>query len=1071
MPSPNTIYGFLGSFPKGVNSDIDPLLLPEGQLSYAINATMRGDFVRCRPNFFNIALNDTTSGAFQSGLFQGTCYYRTSGDGTIMMAVNGQLFQITIDQDTATVTQINLPDAGGSTTTTVQWLWQAEQWCIWNDGINLPMFIKGTNAVRSEGPASLSGALTSLGSLAGPLTIPDVGQSVIIPTATDMTPYVGQAVLIDGMQFTLTQTSDSTVSGTNILVTDVIQSTSGDELGTIPGSNAQGWWGTPLQTNNAYIGTISSVTQFGNSITDWGSISNSATTNVWIVSASLNGSSISTWPTNQTTTYVCSGTVKYTTGYSFPVGASVTLYGAGSGTGVTLGGTITSYSSGAFSFTIQSVSRWIQGGLTIGTTGALSLNQPGSTMDPLVANAVCVPSVPTQTQLSAIPQFQLTLSSNCTAANGATLSVGGISFEVVSGSGTTTITCQMVSSAQGQSIPMGSGSPITGLSTTSGSTFTVALNESLNSFNSGTTYSFQAFIASGATISFTGQWGGTSNPSTLINCQMATIPAAGSTILTVSGSPSSLNQFVKCVSYSAVITTVAYVYNASVSGGSTTYSNLAVPTSGSLNIPVPSQYNVANGTLLFAPAVTGSGSGTVLDGNTDAFLVTGSTANQSSTGYYAIFENQTGTAKTVIASGTQIFSLPQLPVGTIGAYGRGRNWMALPDGVSYVAGDLVGSSSGTLANNYADAVLYVSQNMYLANGATFKIPGSGESIAAMQFVASLDVSLGQGPLQVFTNDTVFSCDTPTDASTWSSVTNPILTESLIGSGGVGDDAVTQSNADLLFRRPDGGVQSLLLARLDYNQWGNTPISREVSRLLSKDDPTLLKYCSMQVFNNRLLMTCNAANAPRGVYHSSLAVLNFDSITSLQGKNPSIWEGQWTGLNVLKIVQGMFDGVQRCFAISLSQDLNSIEIHEVLLDNEATVDDANTQVTWTIESGAINWKNENSEHLYRRLIDGEIYLDKITPSGVTVNAFYKPDQNSVWTPWYNTVIGYQDSDSGFRPRVSLGEPDPTVMDVVNDRPMREGYDFQVKFQFTGYCRFLGGRFAILIIPQPEFGTPS
>ena len=1066
MPSPNTIYGFLRSFPKGINSDVDPLLLPADQLSYAVNASMRGDFARPRPNFFNLTLVDNTGGSFQSGLLQGCCYYRTSVDGTIMVAIGGNLFRITISEQTATVDQIVLPDSGNSPTAQMNWLWQAEQWCIWNDGVSLPVFVLGSTAIRSTGPSTLSGALTSVGSIQEQMTVPAIGQEVNIAVdEAAANAGIGQAYLIDGQQFTLEETSNTTTAGTNILVTDVVQATSGDNLLCKASTTTpDGFIGTALTTDNSYIGTISSVTQFGVSITDWGSISNSTTTNVWIVSASTE-----TWPSNQPAVFTCSGTVKYTTGYLFPVGSAVTLYAPGSGSGFTYVGPIQSYSNGAFVFQITSVGTWSGSGVTVGSTGQLGLNSSGQNLDPLVANSVFSPFVPLNSELTAIPQFQLTLSSACTVSNGTNLSVGGITFQVVSGSGSTTISCKMISSAAGQSIPTGSSNIISGLTTTAGSTFTVSMNQVLSGLSNGTTYTFQARLASGATVSFTGQWGGSSAPSTLINCSMGTIPSLGSTILLVNGAPSSLNQFLKVTTnFTRVTTTVAYVYNATVTDGATTYSNLAVPTSGSLNIPVPTQYSVADGTLLFAAAVNSSGT---VDGNTDVFLVTGSTATGSSTGYWAIFTNQTGTAGSTISSGTPIYSLPQLPVGTIGAYGRGRNWMALPDGVSYVGGDLVGSSSGTTTHNYADAVLYVSQNLFLANGTTFKIPGSGESIAAMQFVAALDVSLGQGPLQVFTNDTVFSCDTPTDASTWASMTNPILTESLIGSGGVGDDSVTQSNADLLFRRPDGGVQSLLLARLDYNQWGNTPVSREIVRLIESDDPLLLKYCSMLVFNNRLLMSCNPENSTRGVYHTSLGVLNFDSITSLQGKDPSIWEGQWTGLNIMKIVQGVFGGVQRCFALCLSDDLVSIEVHEILLDTAATVDDASTQVNWSIESATIKWQMQSDKHDYKRLLDGEVYVDQITPSGVTVTAYYKTDQNSAWTIWSSSVIGYQTNDSGFRPRVALGEPDPTVMDATNNRPMREGYDFQVKLQISGYCRFLGGRFAASIIPQPEFATPS
>jgi hypothetical protein len=51
------------------------------------------------------------------------------------------------------------------------------------------------------------------------------------------------------------------------------------------------------------------------------------------------------------------------------------------------------------------------------------------------------------------------------------------------------------------------------------------------------------------------------------------------------------------------------------------------------------------------------------------------------------------------------------------------------------------------------------------------------------------------------------------------------------------------------------------------------------------------------------------------------------------------------------------------------------------------------------------------------------------------------------------------------------PNPKVFDPTNNRPLREGYNFQTKFVFTGYCEFIGARFAADEIPEPEFAQPK
>ena len=78
--------------------------------------------------------------------------------------------------------------------------------------------------------------------------------------------------------------------------------------------------------------------------------------------------------------------------------------------------------------------------------------------------------------------------------------------------------------------------------------------------------------------------------------------------------------------------------------------------------------------------------------------------------------------KTIVA-GAQLISLPELPAGRVGAYGMGRVWESLTDGIQFIAGDIVGGSSGTQFYNGRDAVLRVTENSYLAGGGTFHVPG------------------------------------------------------------------------------------------------------------------------------------------------------------------------------------------------------------------------------------------------------------------------------------------------------------------------------------------------------------
>jgi hypothetical protein len=129
-------------------------------------------------------------------------------------------------------------------------------------------------------------------------------------------------------------------------------------------------------------------------------------------------------------------------------------------------------------------------------------------------------------------------------------------------------------------------------------------------------------------------------------------------------------------------------------------------------------------------------------------------------------------AGTPVTYFTQSTTIGELPPGRMGVYAMSRNWMCLPDGKQFLASDLVGGSSGTVANNFRDAVLKISENTYLAGGGNFTIPGSFGEIRAMSFAAQLDASLGQGPILIFTPNHVFTCQSPL-CTIWQDRTNLI----------------------------------------------------------------------------------------------------------------------------------------------------------------------------------------------------------------------------------------------------------------------------------------------------------
>jgi hypothetical protein len=442
-------------------------------------------------------------------------------------------------------------------------------------------------------------------------------------------------------------------------------------------------------------------------------------------------------------------------------------------------------------------------------------------------------------------------------------------------------------------------------------------------------------------------------------------------------------------------------------------------------------------------------------------------------------ENLNVTGSPTIASGSTLFNLAELPVGRMGCYGLGRNWLSLPNGLSFVGGDINGGSSGSPIYNLRDAVL-----KWTENTAQFPVPNNNGIITAMRFTALINTSLGQGPLQVVTPGGIFTCNAPVNSATWAETTNPILTEALIGYGGLGQSSTIVVNGDLIYRAVDG-IRSLIQGQRLFDSWGNVPISFEVSKILAGDNLAGLPFASAIQFDNRLLMTCDPIQYSQGVYHPGLVALNFDPISGLNVKLNSVYDGLWTGLNVLQLATGIFNGVQRAFAMSYDPAQNGLALYEILPSGSGSYLDNNSiPIVWSFESPPLfrnidnatypTEKNKTSFYQFIKLVDGEVYLSDIQPgTTVTVKAEYRPDYSQCWYPWHTFTV-CNDADSTvpiYGSRQGLGAVTTTAENSSTGMSTNLGRWFQVRFTITGHCIFMGARFAAAAQPEPLMSTPE
>jgi hypothetical protein len=345
----------------------------------------------------------------------------------------------------------------------------------------------------------------------------------------------------------------------------------------------------------------------------------------------------------------------------------------------------------------------------------------------------------------------------------------------------------------------------------------------------------------------------------------------------------------------------------------------------------------------------------------------------------------------------------ELPPGAMGVYANGRIVMALPNRREFIAGDLVHSTaSGTAPYNYRDSILKTHENIAVLAGRAFAVPINSGRINAMFSVAVPDTTLGQGPLQVGTRKGVFGVHLPLDANEWLNLQQPTSVVSLPSAGPLSPWAVPIINTDAWYRAYDG-IRSFQVGRRDMGTWVQTPMSSEVEPLLKHDTEHYLEFSSAVSFKNRLLMTCSPyLMQGRGVCHRGLIALDFNNISGLTLRSTPDYDGLWTGLPILQIVEGQFGGVDRCFIFALDAE-NKICLYELLKDGGANHDfdgEENIPIESWLASGAMFGLEVHSERIripLKKLMCGDVFLEELA-GNVEVDVKYRSDSYPCWVDW-------------------------------------------------------------------------
>lgn len=405
-------------------------------------------------------------------------------------------------------------------------------------------------------------------------------------------------------------------------------------------------------------------------------------------------------------------------------------------------------------------------------------------------------------------------------------------------------------------------------------------------------------------------------------------------------------------------------------------------------------------------------------------------------------------------------------------------------GVQVTEAGVGGTASKFVAGQDSD-VLRFSENSFLNEGGTLAPTGKIGRITGMSFLPVQDTATGQGDLIVFCERGAVTFQVSAPRDQWKNLQGfqRILFDNIGSTSG----SIQPVNGDLFFRSREGnGIRSYRNARAESGNYGQTPISAEMDPVLKQDTQWMLDQVSFAYFDNRLLMTCLPRQFPRtatdqsqaDIYaaepiptiYQGIAVLDFNSSSVGRGKSAAVFDGVWTGIRPVRIVQGTFDGEPRCFAVCFHEDGTGrkVELWEVTKNDEYdTPIEGKRRITSGIVTRAFNF---NDPMGLKKLIRCDLWFDDLGGGEdypFECELAYRPDDYPNFTTWenferafeteYNMSYAAAPNDTapiepynferGYAPQVRFPAP-PLTANIATNVPAYLGHDFTLRINWTG-----------------------
>jgi len=400
-------------------------------------------------------------------------------------------------------------------------------------------------------------------------------------------------------------------------------------------------------------------------------------------------------------------------------------------------------------------------------------------------------------------------------------------------------------------------------------------------------------------------------------------------------------------------------------------------------------------------------------------------------------------------------TIPEIPIGSAMAFGNGRLWVVTKAGRNLKAGDIY---DGTTDSEYG-----FTETGYLLGGGAFYF---AYGITGLAFLPVNNTTTGYGSLMVFGSRNVTSLRAEvTERDLWQVIPG-FQTSVLDGIGTPSHHSITRVDQDLYWRDELGQIRSLRSAAQQAQGPGNTPLSREVDRIVKYETSAWLNLCSGIYVDNRLLFTASPlidTALPQNTVYGKLISLDCAPMATMRGKAQPSYDGEWTGVNFLRLVQGTFRGENRAFAIVRNGIQNSLWEFVDELREDSYLDGGNppkaVQIQSSVEFRRFDFGNPSFP---KQLTRCDVYPSLIEGS-VNISVYWRVGNRNQWLHWgsFNACATMDDPPeaSASTPHVwkNLRSQErgrvksltiPSLKDNISQMAQSAGYSFQIRLVWTG-----------------------